>query len=53
MAVEADKNIGTTLIQSDIYYSLALDHLRYKTFYSQIDYDPQTKLAKDSSQFIY
>ena len=52
IAVEADKNIGITLIQSDIYNSLALDHLSDKTFYSQIDYDPQIKLAKDSSQLI-
>ena len=29
-----------------------MDHLSDKTFYSQIDYDPQIKLAKDSSQLI-
>ena len=51
-AVEADKNIGITLIKSDIYYSLAMDHLNDKNFYLPIDFDPKIKIVKESSEMV-
>ena len=52
IAVEADKNIGITLIETNIYNSLALDHLNEKNFYSKIDQDPSSLVLKESQDLI-
>jgi hypothetical protein len=36
----ADKNVGTCLIESKIYYELCLEHLNNGDIYSKIDYNP-------------
>lgn len=54
IVTSADKNIGTTLIESKIYHSLCYDHLNNGNIYSKIDNNPLDLLyERFLSQFDY
>lgn len=47
IVTNADKNIGTVLIESRIYFKLCFDHLSDKTIYLEIDDNPLDKIYND------
>ena len=50
----ADKNIGTCLIESKIYYKLCLEHLNNDKIYTKIHTNPLEKISKEYDiQFNY
>ena len=49
---EADKSIGLVIFKSDLYDSLALDHLNNKNVYKIIDSNPQIHLYRSCNEII-